>query len=109
MIRFEKHLTESLSYLNATIQLNVIAYTTLGEAKGVSTTFIKWEIHDYYGNALNKGLLTEKEKQKLMVEPFDKLMKGTYSSHKATVTDYLRQHVAKTVHWDIDFAPVELT
>lgn len=86
---------------------------------------IKWGIHDYYGNALNEGLLTEKEQQKLMAEAFDKLMKGAYSSHKTTessevkedttvitektVTAYLRQRVAETVNWDIEFAPVELT
>lgn len=86
---------------------------------------IKWGIHDYYGNALNEGLLTEEEQQKLMAEAFDKLMKGAYSSHKttessdvkeeatviteATVTDYLRRRVAETANWDIDFAPVELT
>lgn len=35
MIRLEKHLTESLSYLNVSVQLNVIAYTTLGEATAI--------------------------------------------------------------------------
>ncbi len=35
MISLEKHLTESLSYLNVSVQLNVIAYTTLGEATAI--------------------------------------------------------------------------
>lgn len=56
MIRLEKHLTESLSYLNATVQLNVIAYTTLGEAKAVSTTLRN------YQSFIDQTLLSEKTK-----------------------------------------------
>lgn len=43
MIRLEKHLTESLCYLNASVQSNIIAYTTLGEAKAVSTTLRNYQ------------------------------------------------------------------
>lgn len=56
MIRLEKHLTESLSYLNASVQLNVIAYTTLGEATAVSTTLRNYQAF------IDQTLLRDKSK-----------------------------------------------
>ncbi|MDT2817914.1 hypothetical protein P7H55_08685 [Vagococcus lutrae] len=54
MIRLEEHLTESLSYLNASVQLNVIAYTTLGEAQAISTTLRNYQAF------INQTLLSDK-------------------------------------------------
>ncbi|MFW7401932.1 hypothetical protein ACODG4_07975 [Vagococcus fluvialis] len=54
IIRLEKHLRESLSYLNASVQLNVIAYTTLGEATAVSTTLRNYQAF------INQTLLSDK-------------------------------------------------
>lgn len=56
MARFEKYLTESLSYLNASVQLNVIAYTTLGEEKAISTTLRNYQAF------INQTLLSESNK-----------------------------------------------
>lgn len=56
MARFEKYLTESLSYLNASVQLNVIGYTTLGEEKAISTTLRNYQAF------INQTLLSESNK-----------------------------------------------
>ncbi|MGX7024440.1 hypothetical protein [Vagococcus hydrophili] len=56
IIRLEKHLTESLSYLNASVQLNVVAYTTLGEAKAISTSLRNYKAF------VDQTLLSDKTK-----------------------------------------------
>lgn len=56
IMRLEKHLTESLSYLNASVQLNVVAYTTLGEAKAISTTLRNYKAF------VDQTLLSDKTK-----------------------------------------------
>lgn len=56
MTRLEKRLKESLGYLNASVQLNLIAYTTLGEAKAVSTTLRNYQAF------IDQTLLSEKTK-----------------------------------------------
>lgn len=57
IIRLEKHLTESLSYLNASVQLNIIAYTTLGEAEVISTTLRNYQAF------VDQTLLSSKTKE----------------------------------------------
>lgn len=61
MLRLEKHLTESLSYLNASVQLNVIAYTTLGETEAILTTLRNYQAF------INQTLLSDENKSKRSV------------------------------------------